>query len=237
MEVSATILTGGPEKTCPLGASLALLRGLAAAMNHAYRGNVSNAVLQPCFMCLNPDIDLKTIRQYEIENEDLKKQILILKNSDSCFRALDKLPKIPSKIKLLEKKMLMSDFYNNHFKTCFNTTKVKMITLTFDRHKFKELKNRQAQRNYFQYIIDKWEPLTPIYGCFELHEDGVVHTHFMVHNITDNDLQFFKSWLTNHDANIHAVHACDKIQREAFDYINKPETKDKNAIFNFYKNI
>lgn len=210
-------------------------------MNH-YRGNVCNAVKTPCFMCLNPDIDFKTIRQYEIEIEDLKHQILVLKNSDSCFRALERLYKLPPDkqpnacIKLLEEKFYLTDL-EKQFKMDINDYKCQMITLTFDRHKFKELRNRQAQRNYFKYVLEKWEHTSPLYGCFELHSDGVVHTHLMTINSTQKDLDYLKSWLTNHEANIHAVHSCEKNAIDAFDYINKPKTKDENSIYNFYKNL
>ena len=182
-------------------------------------------------MCLNPDMDKKTVRSYEIEIEKLKNEILILKNSDSCYRALDKLPKIPyKKIKLLEKPLEMPYPFQYD-------AKVQMITMTFDPHKFKSLTNRQAQRNYMQYVIDKVFPIGPIYGCFELHDNGVVHSHFMVNQFTEKEFNLMKSYLTNYENNIHALHQCEKQEVVAFDYINKPETKDKNSIYNFFKNL
>lgn len=211
-------------------------------MNHSYRGNVKNAVIQPCFMCLNPEMDKKTIRSYELEIQDLKHQIIVLKSSDSCHKALEKLYKLSKEkqpeecIELLEKKFQLIDL-EKHFKMDVNDYKCQMLTLTFDRHKFKDLRNRSAQRNYFKYVLEKWHHLSPLYGCFELHEDGVVHTHLMTINSTQADLDYLKNWLTNYDKNIHAIHSCEKAAIDAFDYINKPETKDKNVIFNFYKNI
>lgn len=228
----------GTGKDLPSRSKSRHFRWPASAMNHYNSGNVKksfcNRIIEPCFMCLNPNIDLKTIRQYEIEIEDLKNQILALKNSDSCYRALDKLPKIPQKIKMLEK----NETYKTYEKTLIlYQEKVQFITMTFDPHKFKTLTNRQAQRNYMQYVIEKVEPIGPFYGCFELHENGVVHSHFMINKFNEKEFNEMKSWLTNFNNNIYALHQCEKTYTDAFDYINKPETKDKNAIFNFYKNL
>jgi len=208
------------------------------------QGKDYNSVKIPCFMCLNPDIDLKGYNQLMYEINDLKTQIQVLKNSDSCCKLLEKLPMIPKVLKPLEKPLGLLEFHKE-WQINMNEDYIKMITLTFDPRKFPRLTNRQAQRNYLYYIIEQMHPLGEIYGCFELHETGVVHTHFLVKDSCEKELDFLKSKLTIKLANYndtpvygaHAVHICQKLAREGFDYINKKETKDLNAIYNFYKNI
>ncbi len=39
---------------------------------------------------------------------------------------------------------------------------------------------------------------------------------------------------TDKKENIHAVHCCNKNFYEAVEYINKPQTKDKNNTYNFF---
>lgn len=114
-----------------------------------------------------------------------------------------------------------------------------MITLTFDPKKFKRLINRNAQRAYMEQTINELinipgVGIDEIYGCYELHENGNVHVHFLTQKIYDNVLEFLKYKFTDKKENIHAVHCCTKNFYEAVEYINKPETKDKNCDYNFF---
>jgi len=211
---------------------------MAYARNHSkMQGKEYNSVKEPCFMCLNSHLTLKTYEQLITEIEDLKSEIKYIKNSDSCTKLLKKFEIIPifyEKIKLLEIKETVETYQKT---LILYQEKVKFITLTFDPRKFKQLTNRQSQRNYLEYIINKIFPLGNMYGCFELHENGVVHSHFMINNLLEKEILEFRKYLTNYPNNIHACHIIEKDKMEAFNYINKPETKDKHSIYNFYKNI
>lgn len=119
----------------------------------------------------------------------------------------------------------------------FYTEICKMITLTFDPRKFPVLFDRNAQRDYIQHVIRDYVELYnngPIYGCYELHETGVVHSHFIIPNISNHEIDYLKKQFTNKQDNDKAVHVCEKEIAKAIKYINKPETKDKNNWQNFY---
>lgn len=120
---------------------------------------------------------------------------------------------------------------------------VKMITITFDPKKFPVLFDKDAQRSYIiqsleELISTDWGcnyQLGEFYGCFELHDSGVVHAHLIMTHIHIEELHILKMKFTDNRNNINAIHCCEKTYDEALAYINKKETKDKHNSYNYFK--
>lgn len=167
------------------------------------------------------------------ENLKLKKENLDLKRLDSCIKLLKELP------------------YNNiieienqlHYPLEIEENVIcKFVTLTFDPKKFPILSNRTAQRAYIkeqleQLIKTDWgcnNRMHDFYGCYELHDSGIVHAHFVIKQIYVEELAILKRQFTDNPNNSHTPHVCNKNYREAVDYINKKETKDVNNMCNWF---
>lgn len=186
-------------------------------------------------MC-SESIDYKKYYELElIKNSKLEKEIKLLKQEDSCYKLLKDITcnniielELPQRHPCL--------FYLNPEEP------VKMVTVTFDPKKFPNLTNRTAQRAYIRESLEELSKkiigpdyrLRNLYGCYEIHETGVVHSHFITDSITLETLNKLQMYFTDNKHNLRAIHCCDKSYREARDYINKKETKDKNCLKNYY---
>lgn len=175
--------------------------------------------------------DYKTLYEETLKTIDLLEfRIEQMHLKDSCYSILDSvLDKPKERIYLIESPRLI----NCQFHTC------KMVTLTFDPRKFPVLINRTAQRDYIRYVLDLFidlfgNEINSIYGCYELHDSGIVHSHFMIDSLDEHQYKFLQKYFTNDKNNDKAVHRCEKYQQQAVDYINKKETKDNNNMQNYY---
>lgn len=191
--------------------------------------NQENKKLILCNYCEQPIIDYKALYEKELENVDYYKQELRdLYLKDSCHKILIRKENLPWKIIELEKP-IDNPFY---------TEICKMITLTFDPRKFPVLFDKRAQRQYVAETINEFITTFPridaLYGCYELHENGVVHSHFIIPNISNFELKFLRLKYTDNDQNIHAVHCCEKVLSDGVNYVNKKETKDIENLKNYY---
>lgn len=191
-----------------------------------------------CAMCSEKK-DYKALYEEALDQlEHARDSMAEFMKSDSCLKYLTDIEYI-NKIKHIDKpydpNIVHFIFYENPPEYPF----CKMITLTFDPKKFKFLCNRNAQRYYMQQTINQlinFENTTveEIYGCYELHENGNVHVHFLTNFIGPVDLLYLKNQFTDKKDNIHAVHCCDKNFYEGVEYINKEATKDKHNNYNFF---
>lgn len=184
-------------------------------------------------MCLE-SMDYKSeFIKLQIENLKLKKEVIELKQLDSCIKLLKDLPY--NNVIEIERKL-------NFPLQIEESTVCKFITLTFDPKKFPILSNRSAQRSYIKQSLEQLiktdygcnYKLGDIYGCYELHDSGIVHAHFVIQNIHIEELAILKREYTNNPNNIITPHVCNKNYREAVDYINKKETKDVNNMCNWF---
>ena len=189
-----------------------------------------------CAMCSEKK-DYKTLYEELLERYNNQCEVMVeFMKSDTCNEFLiEKERKVA--IKHLHQKYnediinFIFDYGANAYPFC------KMVTLTFDPKKFKRLINRNAQRAYMEQVLNDLidrDSIEELYGCYELHENGNVHVHFLTKYIDLFELQFLKKQFTDKIDNIHAVHCCDKNFYEGVAYINKPETKDKNCEYNFF---
>lgn len=186
-----------------------------------------------CAMCLE-SMDYKSeFLKLQIENLKLKKEVIELKQLDSCIKQLKDLPY--NNVIEIERKM--------HFPLQIEESTVcKFITLTFDPKKFPILSNRTAQRSYIKQSLEQLiktdygcnYKLGDLYGCYELHDSGIVHAHFVIQHIHIEELAILKREYTNNPNNSITPHVCNKNYREAVDYINKKETKDLNNMCNWF---
>lgn len=190
-----------------------------------------------CAMCSEKK-DYKSMYEelklrYEYQNDNMKDLLL----TDSCYELLTYSGWILT-IQYHDKP-LHEDIVNFVFDNQYAHQQVPFITLTFDPKKFKRLINRNLQRQYIeqtlQELINK-NVIRALYGCYELHENGVVHAHFIVPELfmENETLEWIKSKFTDNINNIHAVHCCTKNFYEAVEYINKPQTKDKDCDINWW---
>jgi len=183
---------------------------------------------QVCAFC-ETKIDYESLYNETLKKIDiLEFRIEQMHLKDSCYNKVYENDYKTGKLKMLEIAQ-PAPFYTDRV--------VLMITLTFDPRKFQVLINRTAQRLYIRMIIDEYiELFNPdiIYGCFELHDSGVVHSHFLIPNFSDDDLNWFKKKFTNNPKNETAVHRCEKTLADGLRYVNKLETKDNNNIHNYF---
>jgi len=188
-----------------------------------------------CLMCMGPTTckyeyaeQLKEVKlQLALANETIKRLI----NKDYSQIEINKDKESIYAIRRLKRKEHLNNllFYKDGFPQM-----VKMVTITFDRSWFKHLNSRSSQRDYILYALGNIPTIIDIIGCFELHEDGVVHAHYMSHIITEETYDKLKSYFTKKPNNIHAVHVCDKSYEDAYKYITKEETKDPNELYNYF---
>jgi len=183
-----------------------------------------------CNFCEQPIVDYKALYEKELEQVDYyKEQLRDLYLKDSCHRYLiEKEINVPWK--LIELELPLKD--------PFYTEICNMITLTFDPRKFPVLFDKRAQRQYVAESLNDFITTFPridvIYGCYELHENGVVHSHFIIPNISEFELKYLRLKYTNNDQNIHAVHCCEKVLQDEVNNVNKKETKDLENLKNYY---
>jgi len=181
-----------------------------------------------CAFC-ETKVDYKTLYEESLKTiELLEFRIEQMHLKDSCYNKVYENEYQNGKLIMLETAQ-PAPFYTDGL--------VNMITLTFDPKKFPVLINRSAQRLYIRMIIDEYiELFNPgiIYGCFELHDSGVVHSHFIILNFSIDDLNWFKKQFTNNPKNDTAVHRCGKTLADGLQYVNKLETKDNNNIHNYF---
>jgi len=180
-----------------------------------------------CAFC-DTKVDYQTLYNESLKTIDiLEFRIEQMHLKDSCYNKIYENDKKPI-TRLVEIPMKIHWPLNR---------KVYMVTLTFDPKKFKVLINRTAQRSYIRMIVDEYiELFTPdyLYGCYELHDSGVVHSHFIISNFSDDELNWFKKKFTDNPKNDTAVHRCEKDKLDAIEYLNKVETKDTNNMQNYY---
>jgi hypothetical protein len=168
---------------------------------------------------------LKEVKlQLALANETIQRLV----NRDYCQKELDRIKDHHYMIRRAVRQERLTKPQYQKQKTW------KMVTLTFDRSHFKHLNSRSSQRDYILYALGHFYDKIRIYGCFELHEDGVVHSHFMTPEIDNDTLENIKLFFTKKDSNIYAVHVCDKSLEEAYKYITKEETKDPNEQYNYF---
>ena len=187
-----------------------------------------------CSMCSEKN-DYKTLYEESLKTIDLLEfRIEQMHLKDSCYNILSEQEldrrNIKSEIRLLEKSK------PNYFTEVHD---IVMVTITFDPRKFPVLINRTAQRDYIRYVLDRFIDLFKgeidyIYGCYELHDSGIVHTHFLIEKFDDHMYRYLQKQFTNDKNNDKAVHRCMKHPNEGYEYINKQETKDRNNMQNFY---
>ena len=184
-----------------------------------------------CDMCLKPmEFSINLLIKQKLIIADLESQLTRALEDDSCTKLLKQ--KITNNITLLEKKLNKLPGFNPE-------ESYQMVTITFDPKKFPVLRSRTAQRDYIiqsleELIISPGRILPDFYGCFELHDSGIVHAHLMIQNIDIQELEILKKKFTNNSHNITAIHCCSKTFEDVLVYINKKETKDKNNHYNFY---
>lgn len=138
------------------------------------------------------------LEKYECQNES----IMELMRQDSCNKYIKDI-EWRVRISLIENPvkeevvsfLLENEKYDNN---------CKMVTLTFDPKKFNSLINRNTQRAYMEQTLNGLinmdfgcEINMPLYGCFELHETGIVHVHFICNNIYEEQLIFLRQQLTD----------------------------------------
>lgn len=115
------------------------------------------------------------------------------------------------------------------------------VTVTFDRKRF--FRNTDVHTmNYIYYnlykIIVKFYGRI-VYGCFERHKDGWIHTHFVVSLTDDSLVSSMEMYIRCMFAENPRNHHCVKILRAtnaAINYINKVDTPQKRG-FAFYSEI
>lgn len=107
----------------------------------------------------------------------------------------------------------------------------RFITLTFDPQKFGCSNDPESERNYMLNIIlaaARLSYLSSVYGSFELHKNGTVHTH-LIAKVHSQDLYYFlKKKLTDNPKNRNAVDEGPARFPNCIQYIEK-ESK------NYYK--
>jgi len=192
--------------------------------------NNENKKLILCNYCEQPIIDYKALYENLLEKVDYyKEEIRDLYLKDSCHRYLieDTVNKPWNLIHTI-----------NPITDPFYTEICKMVTLTFDPRKFPVLFDTKAQRLYIAESLNEFIStfnIAHLYGCYELHENGVVHSHFIIPNISEFELKFLRLKFTNNEKNEHAVHCCEKVLEDGIKYVNKKETKDIKNELNFYR--
>lgn len=103
------------------------------------------------------------------------------------------------------------------------------ITLTFDPQKFGISNEPEGEKNYMLNIIlaaARLSYISSVYGSFELHKNGTVHTHFVAKVHDQQIYSYLKKQLTDNPKNKNAVNLgpakfpnCIKyIQKESNDY-------------------
>lgn len=186
---------------------------------------------QICAMCSEKK-DYKTLYEENLKTIDLLEfRIEQMHLKDSCYSMLDSYK---------ETENSKRDFIALLEKPCnpFLTKDCVMVTLTFDPKMFPVLINRTAQRDYIRYKLNEFIELFEIdelYGCYELHDSGIVHSHFVVEKLDIHQYSWLTQQFTRTFGNKTAVHRCDKKTSEATDYINKSETKDRNNMQNYFR--
>lgn len=112
------------------------------------------------------------------------------------------------------------------------------VTITFDPNRFENLEviTEESQKKY---ILTKWNDflinskcnITELYGCFESHQSGIIHSHAII-SLYDSILlknyllrQFSKTVRNKHCIDIKLVYDIQGI----LNYINKDE-QDKDKI-------
>lgn len=110
------------------------------------------------------------------------------------------------------------------------------ITLTFDPNRFGDCNEPEEEQLYLLYLINQAyekELLLPtVYGCFEKHKNGSIHTHFIctvkyasIHTTTLK--KFFKARLTDNPYNRNAVDVGNYRFKKSIEYINKNQDYKK----------
>jgi len=179
-------------------------------------------------------MDYKTeFLKLQKENIKLKKENLQLIRQDSCIKLLKELPYN----NVIELERVLLDPLNLP-----STEPCKFVTLTFDPKKFPILTNRTAQRQYIKESLEQliktyWgcnNKMHEFYGCYELHDSGIVHAHFVIKQIGVEELAILKRQFTDNPNNGITPHVCMKDYMSAVKYINKRETKDPNVMCNWF---
>jgi hypothetical protein len=188
-----------------------------------------------CLMCMGPSTckyeyaeQLKECQlQLKLANEIIQRLV----NRDYAQKELDRCKDNIYAIRRLKLKEHLNTllFYKPMFPPM-----VKMVTITFDRSRFKHLNSRSSQRDYILYALGRRTEMNDFIGCFELQNDGVVHAHLIIINISEETTYKLSSYFTNKIDNPYAVHVCDKSYEDAYNYITKEETKDPNELFNYF---
>lgn len=204
---------------------------------------------QLCDFCVSPILDYKKIAEaYKQKYEDLMEEHTNLMKRDSCYSLMQNNPPEDYKYKVA----LLDE--PKEWGTPSDT--VKMVTITFDPKKFPTLFDRSSQRDYIIYILNEmvnknYGPTMIVgdfYGCFELHESGVVHAHILFLSIFIEQINDLKMKFTNNKLNDKCIHVCEKPVKNCNlnectkrdpkcgrCYVNKYATKDKNENYNYFE--
>lgn len=110
-----------------------------------------------------------------------------------------------------------------------NDVDLAFVTITFDPHRFDklELSTEQSQKDYILTMLSKAskrpETYTEfIYGCFEKHKSGVIHTHLLYKIDDKNELEkYLLRKFASKPRNKHAVDiSWVKDIEKVYEYIN-----------------
>jgi len=172
------------------------------------------------------------IKELIIENTQLKKDNIYYRNIEIQLKTNDR-------FKLI--------FKEDDHPMAFDDYKIKenllyFMTITFDPERFDNLifTTEQQQKDYILSSLYEFKDrINFIYGCFEKHKNGIIHTHMI---INFNDYQEFKENYFNklkskftrnlrnkYTIDIEAVKALDKVLQ----YIDNGE-KVKYGFYIFY---
>lgn len=131
----------------------------------------------------------------------------------------------------------LSDYYEQ-----IDSTHVYQYTITLDPSFFKYgLISEYTQRQYIKsalWLTLKKFNFQSMFGCFELHKSGIVHSH-VIFNSPETEptkvLNFIVPLFTKRSLETqHAIRADFKESEEAFNYITKEESKSQNYDNNYF---
>jgi hypothetical protein len=108
-----------------------------------------------------------------------------------------------------------------------NTKLWRFITLTFDPSKFGCSNDPENERMYMLNIIlaaARLSYITKVYGSFELHKNGTIHTHFIAEVHSQDLYHFLKKKLTDNPKNKNAVNEGKAKFPNCIKYIEKEST-------------
>lgn len=103
---------------------------------------------------------------------------------------------------------------------------LKFITITFDPDKFGSVNEDIREKEYILSVLYRLKSYyTFIYGCFEYHKSGTVHSHLIMHTSVANMKQMLRPYFTNNPKNKIVIDVGPAKMPQSITYINK-ESKD-----------